>query len=102
MKKKSLIQIIANQILFGFLGGFGIVLWLIWNKIIFGDPLFFQHGPYSAQSQQIGFIRAHLLYPYHNLWAAIYAYSLDTIEIAGPVFCILAIVPLQYLSYNIG
>ena len=35
MKKKSLVQILANQIIFGFLGGFGVALWLIWNKIVF-------------------------------------------------------------------
>src|SRR5205085_9636986 len=92
MKKKSLVQIVANQIIFGLLGGFGILLWLIWNKIIFGDPLFFQHGPYSAQAQQMVFIRAHLLYPFHNLWAAIYAYSLDTMAITGGVVFVLAII----------
>jgi hypothetical protein len=40
----------------------------------------------------VGFIRDHLLYPYHDVWAAIYSYALDTIEITGPVFCVLAIV----------
>ena len=92
VKKKSLVQILANQIIFGLLGGFGIALWLIWNKIIFGDPFFFQNGPYSAASQQIIFIHDHLLYPYHNVWAAIYTYSLDTIRVTGPVFCALALV----------
>ena len=92
MKKKSLVQIMASQILFGLLGGFGIALWLIWNKLIFDDPLYFQHGPYSAQSQQVGYIHDHVLYPYHNLLAAIYSYSLDAIAVTGPAFCILAIV----------
>jgi len=92
MKKKSLVQIMANQIIFGLLGGFGIVLWLIWNKVIFGDPLYFQRGPYSAQAQDVGFMQAHLLYPYHNVWVAIYSYFLDTIEVTGPAFCVLAMV----------
>ncbi|MBI1862731.1 glycosyltransferase family 39 protein [Candidatus Microgenomates bacterium] len=33
-------------------GGFGICLWLGWNKVIFGDPLYFMRGPYSAAAQQ--------------------------------------------------
>jgi cellulose synthase/poly-beta-1,6-N-acetylglucosamine synthase-like glycosyltransferase len=90
MKKRSLVQIIANEMIFGFLGGFGIVLWLVWNKIIFGDLFYFQRGPYSAQAQDAGFMQAHLLYPYHNLWVAVYSYALNTIEIVGPAICILA------------
>jgi hypothetical protein len=41
--------------LFCLFGGFGIVLWLLWNYIIFGDPLYFAFGPYSAHSQQEAF-----------------------------------------------
>ncbi|MBU0569707.1 hypothetical protein KKB40_02915 [Patescibacteria group bacterium] len=40
-------------ILFGTLGGFGIALWFLWNLMIFGDPLYFIFGPYSARAQQI-------------------------------------------------
>lgn len=39
-------------ILFCSLGGFGIFLWLLWNTIIFKDPLYFAFGPYSAHTQQ--------------------------------------------------
>ena len=90
MRRKSLTQIIANEIIFGILGGFGILLWLSWDKIIFGDPLFFQHGPYSAQAQQNGWRYAHLLFTYHDFWMVIYTFSLDMIEITGLVFCVLA------------
>jgi hypothetical protein len=34
------------------LAGFGIVLWFLWNLIIFKDPLYFAFGPYSAHAQQ--------------------------------------------------
>lgn len=90
MRRKSLTQIIADEIIFGILGGFGIVLWLSWNKIIFGDPLFFEHGPYSALAQQSGWRYAHLLFTYHNLGMTLYTFSLDLIEITGLVFCVLA------------
>ncbi len=39
-------------VLFATLGGFGVFLWLLWNLLIFGDPLFFAFGPYSAHTQQ--------------------------------------------------
>lgn len=40
-------------ILFCTLAAFGVVLWLLWNLLIFRDPLFFAFGPYSAYAQQI-------------------------------------------------
>lgn len=39
-------------VLFCTLAGFGIFLWLLWNLLIFKDPLFFAFGPYSAHAQQ--------------------------------------------------
>jgi hypothetical protein len=39
-------------IIFCTLGGLGIALWLLWNLLIFKDPLYFAFGPYSAFSQQ--------------------------------------------------
>ncbi|MFC1678356.1 hypothetical protein ACFLZ9_01305 [Patescibacteria group bacterium] len=48
-------------ILFCSLGGFGIVLWFMWNLLIFGDPLYFMFGPYSAHTQQEGLEAAGIL-----------------------------------------
>lgn len=42
----------SAAILFLMAGGFGIAAWLLWNKAIFGDPLYFYRGPYSAAAQQ--------------------------------------------------
>ncbi|MFH1602243.1 MAG: hypothetical protein ABIB61_04795 [Candidatus Shapirobacteria bacterium] len=39
-------------IFFGSLAGIGIVFWFFWNLIIFGDPLYFALGPFSARAQQ--------------------------------------------------
>lgn len=39
-------------IFFCTLAGLGIAMWVIWNLLIFNDPLYFVFGPYSAQSQQ--------------------------------------------------
>lgn len=38
--------------LFMVLGSFGIILWILWNALIFHDPLYFLFGPFSAYQQQ--------------------------------------------------
>jgi len=42
----------GKTLFFFTLGGLGIVLWFLWNLIIFKDPLYFIFGPYAAFTQQ--------------------------------------------------
>ena len=42
----------GTTILYVTLAAFGIFLWLLWNLLIFKDPLYFMFGPYSAYAQQ--------------------------------------------------
>jgi len=42
----------GTALLFGTLAGLGIVLWFLWNLLIFKDPLYFAFGPFSARAQQ--------------------------------------------------
>lgn len=42
----------GNVVLFVTLAGFGVFLWLMWNLLIFGDPLYFALGEFSAKAQQ--------------------------------------------------
>ncbi|PIR43803.1 hypothetical protein COV24_01005 [candidate division WWE3 bacterium CG10_big_fil_rev_8_21_14_0_10_32_10] len=42
----------SNFILYSVWGFFAIFLWLLWNWLIFYDPLFFLNGAFSAKSQQ--------------------------------------------------
>lgn len=65
-------------VLFATLGGFGVFLWLLWNLLIFGDPLFFAFGPYSAHTQQQDLAAAGVL-PTKGDWflsAKMYFYAL--------------------------
>ncbi|HRN70649.1 MAG TPA: hypothetical protein PLS49_05700, partial [Candidatus Woesebacteria bacterium] len=60
------------------LAGLGIVLWLLWNLAIFGDPFFFAFGPYSARAQQIQLEEAGVL-PTKSDWLfsmKVYLYAL--------------------------
>jgi hypothetical protein len=65
-------------ILFGTLGGFGVVLWLLWNQVIFKDALYFALGPFSAHAQQEQLNAAGVLATKGNLWLSlkVYAYAL--------------------------
>lgn len=49
---KSLQRSEGMFILFCSLAGLGIFLWVIWNWAIFGDPLYFAFGEFSAHAQQ--------------------------------------------------
>jgi hypothetical protein len=50
--KKDYKELEGKLILFITLGAFGIVLWFLWNLLIFNDPLYFVFGPFSAHAQQ--------------------------------------------------
>lgn len=54
--------------LFLTLASFGIFLWLLWNLMIFKDPLYFAFGPYSAKAQQDQIASAGELPTKHNLF----------------------------------
>jgi cellulose synthase/poly-beta-1,6-N-acetylglucosamine synthase-like glycosyltransferase len=92
MKHQNWHQIRANLVVFGFLGSLGIALWFLWNKLIFGDPLFFQKGLYSSQAQQSQELTAGQLYSYHNLWQAFRYYTIVSVQTIGVVLFVLAFV----------
>ncbi len=73
----------GNVLIFGILGGLGIALWLIWCGVILGDPLYFQHGQFSSQSQQLVYLGRHTLYTYHNLGQSIRFYIILSVETIG-------------------
>lgn len=66
-KKKGYKAAEGIFILMSTLGGFGIFLWIVWNLAIFGDPLYFAFGPYSAHAQQTQVYEAGGLYTRGNL-----------------------------------
>lgn len=92
LKRQRWAQIEGNLIVFGLMGGLGIVLWLAWCYIIFGDPLYFQRGPFSSQAQQKALIDAHVLFTYHDLWQSIRYYTIDSMLNVGSVLFVLGII----------
>jgi cellulose synthase/poly-beta-1,6-N-acetylglucosamine synthase-like glycosyltransferase len=83
MKRQRFLRIQANLVIFGLMGGLGIGLWFLWNKLIFGDPLYFQKSLYSSQAQQSLELLSGKLFSYHNLWQSIRFYTIDAGQTVG-------------------
>jgi hypothetical protein len=85
LKHQSRAKTVADVIIFGTLGGVGIILWFCWNLVIFGSPTAFVSGSYSSQSQTRTFIQRGVADDYHNLWLSLRTYLFTTAESIGPI-----------------
>lgn len=74
LRKKGYKASEGTVILFATLAGFGIFLWVLWNWLIFKDPLYFIFGPYSAAAQQQQLAAAGVLATKGNLLFSIKVY----------------------------
>lgn len=73
-REKSIRAVTGMSIFYLTLAGFGIFLWIGWNLLIFGDPLFFIFGPYSARAQQMVIEAAGMLSTKGNLGFSLFTY----------------------------
>jgi len=78
-RKKGYKATEGTVIFFATLAGFGIVLWFLWNQLIFKDALYFMFGPYAAATQQKQLAEAGVLATKGNLLFSIkvYIYALS-------------------------
>lgn len=88
VRKKGYKAMEGTSIMFMSMAGVGIFLWFIWNLLIFGDPLYFALGPFSAYAQQAQLLAAGDLPTKGNLLlsAKIYLYALFYNSYTLPVF----------------
>lgn len=94
VRHHGLRRIEANLFMFGSMGGLGMLLWFVWNWLIFNDPLYFQRSPFSSQAQQKDLIDSHILYTYHNVFQSIRFYLIDCIDTIGPLLFGVGVVAL--------
>ncbi|MBJ7600906.1 MAG: hypothetical protein DLM67_23390 [Candidatus Nephthysia bennettiae] len=73
----------ANGLIFAVVGSYGVILWLLYNAIIFGDPLYFMHSVYSAQSQQETIFKAGKLPTKGNLVVSAEIFGQDVLDVCG-------------------
>ncbi len=87
----------ANVVLFAVIGSYGIVLWFLYNLIIFHDPLYFLHSAYSAQA--INEAQAQFAGTKGHAWTSILTYGWDMIGILGvPVLIAGAVSSIMLLA----
>lgn len=86
--------------LFSTLGGFGIILWVIWNWIIFKDPLYFIWGPYAAATQQQQIAAAGELLTKHNWGFSLETYMYAVVYNAGMLQTVLAAIGMLIFWFD--
>jgi hypothetical protein len=93
-KKVNFSEFEGKLVLFSTLAFFGIALWLLWDFLILGDPLYFTNSAFSAKSQQQGWLAQGQLPAYKNLGLSVMYYAVTTYENTGIIMLLLAMLGL--------
>lgn len=89
--RSTFTHMLGKLFIFGTPVAFGIGLWLIWNLLIFNNPLYFAFGPYSAHSQQEVFANTGELITKGNILASIQTYGNAMLHNVGAYMLALAV-----------
>lgn len=81
----------GRLILFAVPAFFGIALWLLWGFLILGDPLYFTHSQFSANSQQQNWLARGELPAYHDAPTALLYYSATSVGASGMLISLAAL-----------
>ena len=81
---------------FGILGATGPLGWMVWNLVIFGNPLAFQDGVYAKPSNWVnsGELAA------HHLWISLRTYEIATVDTATLPVAILGVLALAVFLWR--
>lgn len=93
-KKYAWKKIEGNVIIFSTVALFGIFMWLTWDFLILGDPIYFSNSAFSAKSQQQGWLAKHQLPTYHNGFLSFAYYTVAAMNNSGVLMFTTAIVGL--------
>lgn len=81
----------GRLVLFATIAFFGIVLWLFWNFTILGDPLYFTNSPFSAKSQQKGWLGRGELPTYHDILTSFAYFMVTSLRNTGSIVFIVGL-----------
>lgn len=103
-RKKGYKTTEGTILFFSTIAGFGIVLWFLWNLVIFKDPLYFILGPYSAHAQQQQLANAGVLSTKGNLLLSLKVYYYAAIYNVGMIPSLLGVFGaiIMYLDKKIS
>lgn len=77
---------------------FGILLWLLWDFLILGDPLYFTHSEFSAKSQQQAWLARGELPGYGHPWLSFWYYFITAMSNVGVFVWAMALVGLAWYA----
>lgn len=95
-KKRTYKEMEGKVILFATLAFIGIGLWMLWDYLILGDPLYFTNSEFSAKSQQSEWLARGELPAHNNIWTAFIYYFVTAMTNAGILVYFAAIPGLYY------
>ena len=81
-------EVQANGLVYAVIGGYGMVLWLLYNLIIFHNPLYSTNGSFSAQAQQASLSKVGMLVTKGHLTDSLLTYGWTVFDVVGPVVTI--------------
>ncbi len=87
-------RIFANLFLYLFLGASGMILWIVWNMVIFGDPIYFLRNNHTLLTPTKALVAAHLAPAYLQPLEALRTLLALALDLAGPLVLALAAVGL--------
>lgn len=90
----------GRLILFATLAFFGVLLWLLYNQMIFGNALYFANSEFSAGSQQAQLAEAGVLPTKGNLFFSIKTYYYAMVSNIGFFTTIFAIIGWIYFMFS--
>ena len=90
----------GRLILFSTLAFVGIALWLLWDSLILGDPLYFTHSQFSANSQQQSWLERGELPAYRNIIVALKYYFVTGMSSSGIFIFIAALAGMLAFLFN--
>jgi hypothetical protein len=88
----------ANLVLFAAVALYGLVLWVLYNLIIFHDPLYFLHSAYSAQAINGAQAQFGLLGTKGSIGQSLLTYGWDMVDVVGGPVLILGGLSLASLA----
>ncbi len=92
----------GETFLFASVGGLGILLWIVWNWSIFGEPLYFLFGEYSAYAQQQVLSSVGQLPTEKNLYNAAFYFMWSVIENNGAILVATSLLSMLVVPFLIN
>lgn len=88
------------SLIFATMSFVGILLWFLWGYMILNDPLYFTNSPFSAKSQQQGWLSHGMLPAYQNMPLSWMYYQMTSMRNIGEILSVTALVGVVVFLFH--